>query len=167
MYKRQSILLSANKNNQNEENIQTMEMKTKKRHKRKLINTREELEMMKNGLINMFNIPITDHEEIINVQDYRRSTKILEMTYYGTTSNHVKNSISKWNIPKLERYTKLSMKQQIIKVALKYLFYKRNGKVVDVIMNTNRQIVLELMYSKAPIIRGIGWQGHRLSLIHI
>ena len=37
-----------------------MEVTTKKRHPRKLINTREELEMMKNGLLEMFNIPIND-----------------------------------------------------------------------------------------------------------
>ena len=79
------ILLTANKNNSNKENNKHLEMKTKKRHPRRLINTREELEIMKNGLINMFNIPITDHEEIINVQDYRRrSNQIVEITYYKT-----------------------------------------------------------------------------------
>ena len=41
-----SILLSTNKNNSHKEDIKTMEVKTKKRHPRKLINTREELEMM-------------------------------------------------------------------------------------------------------------------------
>ena len=41
------------------------------------------------------------------------------------------------------------MKQQIINVPLNYLFYKRNGKVVDVIMNTNRHIILEeLLYKE-------------------
>ena len=105
------------------------------------INTREELEMTKNGLINVFSLPITDHEEIINVRDYRRrSSKILEMMYHKTTSNNVKNSISKWNIPPLERYTKVSMKQQIINVPWKYLSIGRNGKVVDVVIDTNEQI---------------------------
>ena len=122
-----SILLSANKNNSNTENIQTMEMKTKKRHPRKLINTREGGEMIKNGLINMFNIPITNHEEIINVQDYRRrSIKILEMTYYKATGNNFKKSLDKRNIPPLERYTKLSMKQQITKVPLKISVLQKN-----------------------------------------
>ena len=72
--------------------------------------------MMKNGLINMFSLPITDHEEIINVQDYRRrSIKILEITYYETTGNtqvtqtgnrqscYFKKLIDKRNIPPLER----------------------------------------------------------------
>ena len=99
----------------------------------------------------MFNIPITNHEEIINVQDYRRrSKKILGMTYYKTTCNNIKNSISKWNIPPLERYNKMSMKPQIINVPLKYLSNERNGKVVNVVMNTNEHIVLEeLQYQLA------------------
>ena len=46
-----SILISTNKDNSHKENIQIMEVTTKKRHPRKLINTREELEMMKNGLL--------------------------------------------------------------------------------------------------------------------
>ena len=54
-----STLLSQNKSNKNQENIQTMEIKTKKMHQRKLINTREELEMMKDGLLERFNLPIT------------------------------------------------------------------------------------------------------------
>ena len=107
------------------------------------------LEMVKNGLINVYNIPMTDLEEIINFQDYRRrSNETLEITYYKTTGNNFKKSINKWNIPPLERYTKLSMKQQIINVPLKYLLYKRNSKVVDVIMNTNRHIVLEELMFK-------------------
>ena len=92
---------------------------------------------------------MADDEEIINVQDYRRrSTKIVEITFYKTTSNSVKNSISKWNIPPLERYTKLSMKQQIINVPLKYLSIGRNGKVIDVVMNTNEHRVFEELQYK-------------------
>ena len=125
-------------------------MKTKKRHQGKLINTREELEMMKYGLINAVNLSITDHEEIINVRDYRRrSRKILEITYYDTTSNNVKNSISKCNIPPLERYNKMSMKTHIINVSLKYLSIGRNSKVIEAVMDTKENIVLEeLLYKE-------------------
>ena len=91
-YKR--ILLSENKNNSNKENNKYPERKTKKIRKicrKKIINTIEELEMMKNELINMFNIPITNHGEIINVKEYRRrSIKIVEITYYKTTDNNYK-----------------------------------------------------------------------------
>ena len=44
-------------------------------HQRKLINTREELEMMKNGLLEMFNLPITDHMEMKNFMECRRTLK--------------------------------------------------------------------------------------------
>ena len=73
-----SALLSENKNNTNKENIKHIEINSKgvkknqiinkikktkeigKICKKKLINTREELEMMKNGLINVFNIPSSE-----------------------------------------------------------------------------------------------------------
>ena len=41
-------------------------------HQRKLIKTIEEFEMMKNGLINVFNIPIADQTEMMHYRDYRR-----------------------------------------------------------------------------------------------
>ena len=146
-----SILLSAHKNNSNKDDNNYLEMKTKKRLQRKLLNTIEELEMRKNGLINVYNISITDHEEIVNVQDYRgRSNQIVEVTYYGTMCNNVKKSISKWNMLKIERYTKLSMNQQIINVPLKYLSNGRTGKVIEAVMDTKEHIVLEelLLYKE-------------------
>ena len=46
-----SILLLTNKNSSHKEDIQTMKMKKVRQiHPRKIINTREELDMMKNGL---------------------------------------------------------------------------------------------------------------------
>ena len=39
--------------------------KTGKICKKELIKTWEELEMMKNGLVNVLNLPITDHKEIM------------------------------------------------------------------------------------------------------
>ena len=53
--------------------------KTKKIRKicRRKINTREELEMMKNGLIKVFNLPITDHEAVsyTHLDVYKRQAK--------------------------------------------------------------------------------------------
>ena len=51
---------SENKNSHNKEDIQTVEKKTKK-----IINTREVLEMRKGGLINVFNLPINEQRELI------------------------------------------------------------------------------------------------------
>ena len=62
-----NILLSTNKNSNHQEDIQTMEMKKVRQiHPKKLINTREELEMMKNGLLEMFNVPIDGQNEIMH-----------------------------------------------------------------------------------------------------
>ena len=44
-------------------------------YKKKIIKTREELEMVKNGLIEVFNLPITDRIEIMKYKDCRRNLK--------------------------------------------------------------------------------------------
>ena len=59
-----SILSSQNKNKTNKENIQTMEMETKKIYQRKLINTREELEMMKNGPVSYTHLDVYKRQEL-------------------------------------------------------------------------------------------------------
>ena len=53
-----STLLSENKHDRNKENIKHLEKKTKKIgkiRKKELINTRERLDMIKNGLVNVLN----------------------------------------------------------------------------------------------------------------
>ena len=98
----QSVLLSENKNNTNEKNLQTMERKTKKMRQRKLINTREELEMMKNGLIDVFYLPVTDQNKMMNFMECRRTLKeILEGVNYRPTRRNWRKAIPKWKIPKI------------------------------------------------------------------
>ena len=78
--------------------------KTKKMHQRKLINTREELEMMKNGLLEMFNLPINDHAEMMNVMECRRTMKeILGGINNQPANKNFSKPIFKWKIPKVER----------------------------------------------------------------
>ena len=47
-------------------------------HPKKPINTRENLEMMNNGLVNVLNLPITHHREIMNFKNGRSLTEILK-----------------------------------------------------------------------------------------
>ena len=65
-------------------------MKSKKMRRmypRNLIKTKEEFEMMNNGLINVSNIPITREKDIMNAIDYRsRSRQISEITYDKTVT---------------------------------------------------------------------------------
>ena len=82
-----NTLLPQNKSNKNKEKLKHIGTnsrgvqkkqiikKTKKMHQIKLINTREELEMMKNGLLEMFNLPMTDHAEMRNIMECRRTMK--------------------------------------------------------------------------------------------
>ena len=78
--------------------------KTKKIHQRKRINTREELEMMKNGLLETFNRPINDHTEMMNVMECRRTLKeILGGINNQPASKTFSKPIFKWRIFKVEK----------------------------------------------------------------
>ena len=81
-FKKDQSVLSP-ENNNNETNDECVEMKTEKRHHRKIIKTREEVEMMKNGLTDVFNVPMTNHAERMNFMECRRTLKeILEGVKY-------------------------------------------------------------------------------------
>ena len=59
---------SENKNNNSKEDNKYLEKKTKKIRKtcrKKIINTREEWEMITGGLINVFKLPINEQRELI------------------------------------------------------------------------------------------------------
>ena len=91
------VMLSENKQHRNKENIKHMEMKTKKMrqiHQRKLIKTREELEMMNNGLINVLNILSIEHREIGNFKNNQRS--LIEL-FKGTCLLYTSRSLTKTN----------------------------------------------------------------------
>ena len=117
-------LLSENKHNRDKANIKHIEvnikgvknqvtMKTKKigkTHQRKLINTWEGLDMIKSGLVNVLNLPITDQREIINFKHYRRSLiEIFEGTHNKTVSKNLNKSIFTLNIPGKEMHNTRSV----------------------------------------------------------
>ena len=54
-------------------------------HPRNLRKTQEEMEMMNHGLIDVNNIPITNHEEIVSSRDYGRRLKIISEIIYQQT----------------------------------------------------------------------------------
>ena len=52
---------------------------------RKVMKTKEEIEMMNHGLMDVNNIPITDHEEIRNSRNYGRRLRIISEIMYQQT----------------------------------------------------------------------------------
>ena len=117
-----SVLLPENKDNKNNKKIKNIEInrrgvkknriikkikKTKeigKIYKKKLIKTREELEMMKNGLIDVCNLPITDQSKLMKYKDCRRTLKeIIEGIHNKPADENFSKSLCKWKIPKIER----------------------------------------------------------------
>ena len=157
-----SALLSESKHNTNKENIQHIEgningvknqiiKKTKKIRKiwrKELINTWEGLKM-KNGLVNVLNLPGADHREIINVKNYRRSLMgIFEETRNKTVSKNLRKAIFNLNTPEEEIHNKRSVISPIIDIPLKYLFSKLDDKVIDVGLDTSKNFVSEKLQYK-------------------
>ena len=147
-------LLSGTKDNRNKENVRRMELKTKKMrqmHQQKLINTWEELEMIKNGLGNVLNLPMTNHKGIIHVKKSRRNLiKLFKGTHNQTVGEDLKESMFEFKTPEGGIHNKTSMIALMMDIPLTYLFNKLNGKGINVVMDANEHVVLEeLLYKVA------------------
>ena len=107
--------------------------------------------MIKNGLVNVLNIPITNYKGIINVKYSRRNLiKIFEGTHNKTVSKNISKSIVQLNTPERVMRNKNSVMSSITEIPLKNLFNKLNDKVIDVVMDTKEHVVFkELLYKVA------------------
>ena len=132
--RKQIALLSGTKHDKNQENIKRREMKSKKMrrmHPKKLIKTREELEMMHSGLINVSNIPMTNDKDIMNFIDYRsRSKQISTIIYNKTVCYSFKRNIDKLNTTEIEIYGKTSVLSLIIDVPVTSWFNEPYNKMI-------------------------------------
>ena len=143
--------------------------------KKKLIKTREEWQMMKNGLLDVFNLPITDHSKLMDYKDCRRTLKEIlegvnnqpvrrnlrkaifkwkipkiERTHNKTVCNKLRKSIRKLNTPGIDKYNQISVRASMMDIPLTYLFYKQHNQVIVVDIDTNEHIVVEeLLYEVA------------------
>ena len=82
----------------------TSRMKKNRIIKKKLIKTREEVEMMKNGLIDVFNLPITDQSKLIKYKDCRRTLReVIKEIHNQPVDENFRNNILKWEIQEIER----------------------------------------------------------------
>ena len=122
----------------------------------------------RNGLIDVFNLPITDHSELMDYKDCRRTLKeVLEGVNYQPVRRNLRKTILKWKIPKIERthnktvcnklrrsirkmnapeidmYNQISVRASMMAMTLTYLFYKQHNKVIEVGIDTNEHMVLE------------------------
>ena len=104
------------------------------------------MEMIKNGLTNVLNLPIIDHREIMNLKDYKRSSQeILGMTHNIKVSKNLRKFIFKMNTPEKERNNKMSAISSIvdIPVPVTYLVNELDNKVINVGKDTNEKLVFE------------------------
>ena len=99
-------MLSETKPNRNKENIKHQEMKMKKMrqmHQKKLINTREEGELINNGLVNVLNILSTEHRRVSNFKNNRRTLiETFKRNCHITVSKTLSKSIVKLNTPEVK-----------------------------------------------------------------
>ena len=86
-------------------------------HPRKLINTREELEMMRNGLLEMFNIPINDQNEMMKFKNNRRNL--------------------------IDMHNPISTIASTMETALTYSLYKQNNEMIEIGMETSENSMIE------------------------
>ena len=139
-----SILLPTNKNNSHKEDIQTMAVTTKKRHPRKLINTREQLEMMKNGLLEMFNVLINDQNEIMNFKNNRRNLlETLERNHYKTVCNRIRRRRHL-----IDMHNPISTIASTMEIALTYSLFKQNNEMIETGMETNETFTTDKIVAR-------------------
>ena len=102
--------------------------------------------MINNELLNVINLPITDHREIGNDKNYSRSLiEILEIILNKTVCNKLKRSIGKLNTPEIKMHNKMSWIASMIDIQLTYLFSKLDDRVIEIRFNTSENFVLETL----------------------
>ena len=96
------------KNSQNHGNIQTMEENIKKIRKigrKKILNTKEELEMRKGGLISAFNIPINERRELSKSMNYRKNfIKMAKVNHHKIIKKNLNKFKYHLNISTIKEY---------------------------------------------------------------
>ena len=122
----QNALLPENKNRKDKEDVQTMERKTKKIRKtgrRKILNTKEELEMRKGGLIiNVFNIPINEQRELSKSKSYRKNLiKLSQINHQRIIKKNLNKLKSQLNILTTKEYLTTSAISLIRNIPVKQL----------------------------------------------
>ena len=103
------IVFPEKKANGNKENTKDKEVEPKKRrstHSRKLMRTKEEMEMMNHGLFDNDNILITNNEEIVSSRNYGSRLRVIsEVVYQQTVVYHWEVIRGKWNTTGCLLYT--------------------------------------------------------------
>ena len=100
---------------------------------------------MKNGLLEMFNLPITDHRELMDYKECRRTLKeIVEGMHNKPVNKNFNNSIFKWKLPEIEMQNKpISVRRSMMEVRVTSLNNNQNAKVIEVEIDTKEHMVLE------------------------
>ena len=169
----QGVILSENKNNNSKEDNKYLEKKTKKIRKtcrKKIINTREELEMIKGGLINVFNLPINEQRELIKFRSQLNMSTI-EVCQTTSVISSIRNIPFKYlvNNPEVKgNGMVLNMSDYVMLEELQYLSVKKELTITGdrylneglVAAKWESRMVMRLsrreIIPNTPVIRGRG-----------
>ena len=108
---------------------------------KKIKKTREELDMVRSGLVNIVSIPIINHREGMNVKNYRTNLmKMFEVNHQATMRKNLTNNILKLNTLGKEIRHKRSVMSSIIEIPLTYCCKKLDDEVIEVGRNTRKHV---------------------------
>ena len=117
-------------------------------YKKKLLKTREELEIMKSALIDVFNLPITDQSKCMKYKDCRRNLKeIIEGVHKEPMNKNLYDSLVKWKLPEMEIKNKKAIITLMKEVQLTTSLINQNvGN--EAVMETNEHMIVEELWYK-------------------
>ena len=135
------------------------------------IKTREEVEMVKNGLIDVFNLPLTYQSKLIKYKDCRMTLREIikgihnqsvdekfsksilrwkmpeiEMTDNKTDYNKSRRSIKHWNTPEMEIPNKKAKITLMREAQLTSLINRQSNQMFEVDINTTEHMVLQELW---------------------
>ena len=107
-------------------------------------NTREGMEMIRGGLVNIFNPPINEQKELIKFKNYNEnSIKISKINHNKTMKKNLNKNILKTNMPTNEMHNTMLMTSSIKNTSLKYSVNKPNDERIITVLNTSDYFAFE------------------------
>ena len=105
--------------------------------------------MMKHGLIDVFNLPLTDQSKLIKYKDCRRTLKEkIEGIRNKPAEENFSKSIRKWKLPEIEMLNKKPMITSMMEVRLTSLNNEPHNKMMEAVMDTNEHMIVEELWYK-------------------
>ena len=130
-----------------EENIKKISKTCRRKiWRKKIVNTKEEMEMRKGGLISAFNIPINERRELSKGLNYRKNfIKMAKINHHRIIKKNLNKLKSQLNILTIEEYQTISFIPLIRNIPVKH--WVNNTEVKGNGMVSNMRDYVCLLYT--------------------